>query len=190
MLASASRDAKSYVSRARLRNKLRRLYSCHCRAFCSWDARFCVSTLYWLRIIGYVYCLLQCWRQPVETQNLTSPEGKATQCQAISSPEFGAPPFVSRGKTHSSSPYHCAHFIAIVLLVAMFLWHHKTVVQTRGTDIRIWRNSRAALPEMNIYAIRTVKNHYIFFFQNRKQKPFRAVRHTVKSCTSIPSAPP
>ena len=189
-MASACRDAKYCVSQARMHNKLRRLCACHCWVICSWDAIFCVSTLYWLWIIGYVYCLWQRWRQPVGTQNLASPEGKATQCQAISSPEFGAPPFVSRGKTHSSSPYHCAHFIAIVLLVAMFLWHHKTVGRTCGTYIRIWRNSRAALPEMNIYAIRTVKNHYIFFFQNRKQKPFRAVRHTVKSCTSIPSAPP
>ena len=74
---------------------------------------------------------------PVETQNLASHEQKATHCQAISSPESGAPPFVSRGKTHSSSAYHCTHFIAIVLLVAMFLWHHKTVGQTRGTDIRM-----------------------------------------------------
>ena len=49
---------------------------------------------------------------PVETQNLASPEQKATQCQAISSPEFGAPPCVSRGEnafilTISLRAFHC-----------------------------------------------------------------------------------
>ena len=39
-----SRDAKSCVSQARRRNKMRWGYACHCRTFCSGDARFCVST--------------------------------------------------------------------------------------------------------------------------------------------------
>ena len=73
MWANQSRDAKFCVSQARMRNKQMRnmpvitaffaretqggaindarrgykqmlLYACHCRAFCSGDARFCVST--------------------------------------------------------------------------------------------------------------------------------------------------
>ena len=42
--ASQSRDAKSCVSQARVRNMSRRLYACHWCVCCTGDARFCVST--------------------------------------------------------------------------------------------------------------------------------------------------
>ena len=42
--ASQSRDAKSCVSQARIRNMSRRLYACHWCVCCTGDARFCVST--------------------------------------------------------------------------------------------------------------------------------------------------
>ncbi|CCZ15130.1 unknown [Prevotella sp. CAG:487] len=67
-----------------------------------------------------------------------------------------------------------------------------------GTDIRIRKIAARHCLKTNIYAIRTVKNHYSFLFQKRKQKPFRASIHTILRTNihtilispSIPSASP
>ena len=91
------RDAKSCVSRARMRNQsrllytcrccdfysgdararyqLRRLYTCRCWVYCSGDARFCVST--GLRHHYYI------WKTPSYINHGVTPDVPYGRCQLV-----------------------------------------------------------------------------------------------------------
>ena len=88
--ANQSRDAKSCVSQAMIRYLFGRWNAFRCHVFCSWDARFCVST-------GWRHCCYwweTAWwyaqQTKVETQNFASHKRVYAICWGVEMPFVAA----------------------------------------------------------------------------------------------------